>query len=311
VAIDGILNLDKPKGTTSFGVVAHVRRLSGERRVGHAGTLDPDATGVLVVCLGKATRLVEYLADARKAYRAEVERKAYRAEVEFGTATDTYDASGQVVQTGDASGLERHDIENAAAAFVGKINQVPPAYSALKHRGVPLYRWARAGVEVPIPPRQVEFFRIDVVEWKSPVAVLEVECGKGAYIRSLAHDLGCSLQCGAHMRNLVRSQSGPFHIADATGMEQVEDAFKNGEWAKLMLPMDSAIAHLPRVTISGDAERAVLNGRTIAGEWEEGPTSGLCRAYGACGEFIAILACDEEQGCWRPRKVFFPGPTQS
>ena len=302
MAIDGILNLDKPKGTTSFGVVAHVRRLSGERRGGHAGTLDPDATGVLVVCLGKATRLVEYLADVRK---------AYRAEVEFGTATDTYDASGQVVERGDASGLERHDIEDAAAAFVGKINQVPPAYSALKHRGVPLYRWARAGVEVPIQPRQVEFFRIDVVEWKSPVAVLEVECGKGAYIRSLAHDLGCRLQCGAHMRNLVRSQSGPFHIANAAGMEQVEDAFKNGEWAKLILPMDSAVAHLPRVTIGGEVERAVLNGRAIAGEWEEGPTSGLCRAYGARGEFIAILARDEEQGCWRPRKVFFPGPPQS
>ncbi len=302
MAIDGILNLNKPKGMTSFDVVARVRWLSGERRVGHAGTLDPDATGVLVVCLGKATRLVEYMADARK---------AYRAEVVFGEATDTYDASGEVLERGDASGLERRDIEDAAATFVGLIDQTPPAYSALKHRGVPLYRWARAGVEVPIHPRQVEFFRIDVVEWESPVAVLEVECGKGAYIRSLAHDLGRTLQCGAHMRDLVRSQSGPFYIEDAADMEQVEDAFTNGESSRLILPMDLAIAHLPSVTLSEDEEREVLYGRAVAGQWEGGPSSCLCRVYNERGGFVAIMTREDEQDCWRPRKVFFTGPHKS
>ncbi len=302
MAIDGILNLDKPRGKTSFDIVAKIRRISGERKVGHAGTLDPDATGVLVVCLGQATRMVEYLAAANK---------AYRAEVEFGTATDTYDASGQIVTSGDASRLSRRDVEDAAGSFVGLVEQVPPAYSALKHQGVALYRLARAGVDVPRKARLVEFQRVAVVDWQSPVAILDVECGKGTYIRSLAHDLGERLGCGAHLRSLVRVRSGGFCIEDSVSVEQVEAAFSGGAWRELVQPVDVAVQHLPRVSLDEAEERRVLDGRPVAGCWQEAPAGGMCRAHGPDGRLVAILAYDEQGECWRPRKVLGRRPDQS
>lgn len=294
MAIDGILNLDKTGGKTSFDMVARVRRISGESRVGHGGTLDPDATGVLLICLGKATRMAEFLADGRK---------VYRAEVAFGAATDTYDATGKVVARGDASHLTRRDVEDAAASFVGVIEQLPPAYSALKHEGVPLYRLARAGVDVPRKPRPVEIFSIDVLEWRAPVAVLEVECGKGTYIRSLAHDMGSALGCGAHLKGLVRLRSGPFDIEDSVSMETVEAAFGSGEWRDVIQPLDMAVQHLERVTLDAAAETAVIHGRAVEWSWGERPASDMCRAYGTDGQLVAILAYDENGGLWRPRKV--------
>lgn len=302
MAIDGILNLDKPGGKTSFDMVARVRRVSGESRVGHGGTLDPDATGVLLICLGKATRMAEYLAEGRK---------VYRAEVEFGAATDTYDATGKVMARGDASGLTRLDVEEAAGSFVGLIEQLPPAYSALKHEGVPLYRLARAGLDVPRKPRPVEFFSINVIEWCAPVAVLEVECGKGAYIRSLAHDVGSALKCGAHLKSLVRLRSGPFGLDDSASIERIEAAFRRGEWGDLLQPLDMAVQHLERVTLNAEAETAVMHGRAVDWEWGEPPAKGVCRAYGTDGRLVAILAYDEGGDCWRPRKVLVQRHAQS
>jgi tRNA pseudouridine55 synthase len=294
VAIDGILNLDKPGGKTSFDMVARVRRISGEPRVGHGGTLDPDATGVLLICLGKATRMVEFLADSRK---------VYRAEVEFGTATDTYDATGKVMARGDASHLARRDVEAAAASFVGMIDQLPPAYSALKHEGVPLYKLARAGVDVPRKPRPVELFSIEVLGWRAPVAVLEVGCGKGTYIRSLAHDIGSALGCGAHLKSLVRLRSGPFGLEDSVSMESVEAAFRSGEWGDLLHPLDMAVQHLERVTLDAATEAAIVHGRAVDWLWGERPARDMCRAYGTDGQLVAILAYDENGARWRPRKV--------
>ncbi len=293
--IDGILNLDKPRGMTSFEVVAALRRLSGERKAGHGGTLDPEATGVLPICLGKATRLVEFLAGANK---------AYRAEIELGIVTDTYDATGKIVGRGDASALSRADVEAAAASFRGSIEQIPPMYSAIKYQGVPLYRWARAGVEVPRKAREVEFYRIDILEWRTPLLILEVECSKGTYIRSLAHDLGGKLGCGAHLRNLVRLRSGPFYIGDAVTITQIEIAFRNGHWLGLIHPIDVAVLHLPPITVTDDDERAIVNGCLVPRAQEERPSVGLSRAYSTDGRFIAILYYDEEHDCWRPRKVF-------
>jgi len=295
VAIDGILNLDKPRGKTSFEVVAAVRRLSGERRVGHGGTLDPEATGVLAICLGQGTRLVEFLAEAKK---------TYRAEIELGISTDTYDATGKVTGRGDTSALTREEVEAAAASFSGLVEQIPPMYSAVKHQGVPLYRWARAGVELPRTARKVEFSRIEILEWQTPLLTLEVECSKGAYIRSLAHDLGEKLGCGAHLRNLVRLSSGPFHISDAVTMSQIEDAFREGSWSELIHPIDVAVLHLPVMTVGDDDERAIINGRPLWLAQEEGPSEGVCRAYSHSGRFVAILRYDEARGCWQPRKVF-------
>ncbi len=295
MAIDGILNLDKPRGATSFDVVAAVRRLSGERRVGHGGTLDPEATGVLPICLGQGTRLVEFLAEAGK---------TYRAEIELGISTDTYDATGKVTGRSDASALTQGEVEAAAASFSGLVEQIPPMYSAVKHRGVPLYRWARAGIELPRTARKVEFSRIQILEWQPPLLTLEVECSKGAYIRSLAHDLGGKLGCGAHLRHLVRLSSGPFSISDAVTISQIEDAFREGRWAKLLYPIDVAVLHLPAVTVGDDDERAIVNGRPLELAQEDWPSEGLCRAYSHDRRFVAILRYDEVRGCWRPRKVF-------
>ena len=183
---------------TSFEVVAFVRRLSGERRVGHGGTLDPKATGVLPVGLGRGTRVAEFLAQ---------ENKVYRAQVELGTATDSYDVSGKVTWRGDVSAVTRELVEAALDSFRGLIEQTPPMYSALKYQGQPLYRLARAGIEVPRLPRKVNIFRLELLDFELPLLTLEVACSKGTYIRSLAHDLGQALGCGAHLKSLVIQMS--------------------------------------------------------------------------------------------------------
>jgi tRNA pseudouridine55 synthase len=302
VAIDGILNLDKPKGKTSFEVVAVVRRVSGERRVGHGGTLDPEATGVLPIYLGQGTRLVEFLVDARK---------VYQAEIELGVSTDTYDATGRTVGRGDTSALTREDVEAATYSFKGSVEQVPPMYSAVKHQGVPLYRWARAGIELPRKTRKVEFYRIEVLKWRPPLLSLEVECGKGTYIRSLAHDLGAKLGCGAHLSNLVRISSGPFHIRDAITISEVESAFKSDRWTELIQSIDIAVYHLPAVTVTNDEECSIVNGRPLMLVKQDSPSEGQCRAYSRDGRFLAILSRDAEGECWRPKKVFTKGLTKA
>jgi tRNA pseudouridine55 synthase len=295
LTIDGIFNLDKPRGKTSFEVVALVRRLSGERRVGHGGTLDPEATGVLPVCLGQATRLVEFLTEGVK---------VYRTEIEFGIATDTYDATGKIVSSGDTSSLTREHVEEAVASFSGFIVQTPPKYSAIKYRGMPLYRYARDGIEVPRKSRMVELSRLNVVDCRVPILTLEVECSKGTYIRSLAHDLGAKLGCGAHLRNLVRLKSGPFHISDAISVSKLEEAFRQGNWPALIQPMDVAVLHLPAVTLDTDGEKSVVSGRPLALKPSAETHGELRRAYSPDGSFIGILSYDGQGGHWKPEKVF-------
>jgi tRNA pseudouridine55 synthase len=292
--VDGILNIDKPRGKTSFQVVAWVRRLSSERRVGHGGTLDPEATGVLPVSLGKGTRLLEYLIDARK---------TYRAVVMLGAATDTYDASGRITSQCDPLLISPSDIKSAVASFTGIVHQTPPMYSAIKSKGVPLYRFARAGIEVSREAREVEFFRIDVVACAVPEFTVEVECSKGAYIRSLAHDVGQKLEVGAHLKTLVRTRSGPFRIEDAIEMPEVDAACRDGRLHEIVLPIDVAVAHLPSVRVDKADEEAIVNGRPPDLTAWQGPGEGQCRAYAEDGRLIAILRRDDDKSCWRPRKV--------
>ena len=219
--VDGILNINKPGDITSFGLVAMVKRLSGERRVGHAGTLDPAATGVLPVCLGRGTRVIEFLVDTTK---------AYRAEIELGVTTDTYDASGRIIQRGDPSGVSREQLQSALASFCGLTRQTPPMFSAVKYQGKPLYQLARAGITVERRSRLVEIHNLELIDWQPPVATIEVVCSKGTYIRSLAYDLGQTLGCGAHLRSLIRLRCGLFNISDAISLSQLEDAFRYGYW---------------------------------------------------------------------------------
>jgi len=295
--VDGILNIDKPAGRTSFSIVAMVKRLTGERRVGHAGTLDPAATGVLPVCLGQGTRVIEFLVDATK---------AYRAQIELGVATDTYDASGDITYRGDPSGITREQLEAALAAFCGSIQQIPPMYSAVKHHGKPLYELARAGIKVDRRSRQAKIYHLDIIDWQPPVVTVEVVCGKGTYIRSLAHDLGQDLGCGANLKSLIRLRCGIFDIKDAVSVPQLEDAFRYGYWQHFVYPIDIVLSHLTAMVVSGDTSQAIKNGRPID-YFEQPPSawsSNHCRVYTHDGCFLGVLRFDSERRQWQPEKVF-------
>ena len=292
--MDGILNIEKPECITSYRVVAFVKRLSGARRVGHAGTLDPMAAGVLPVCLGQATRIVEYLTDTAK---------SYRAEIELGVTTDTYDASGKVTQQSDSSSIGRQQVETALASFRGVIRQTPPMYSAIKHQGKKLYELARAGITIERKSRPVTIHNLGIIHFQSPLVTVEVECGKGTYIRSLAHDLGQILGCGASLKSLVRQRYGPFDITDAVGVPQLEDAFHQGHWEHLVHPMDSVLSAWPAVVVDEATEQLIKNGALVA--LPPVPArGGLCRAYTASGHFLGVLRSDPEKGQWHPEKVF-------
>ena len=300
----GILNIDKPSGMTSFQIVALVKRLSGERRVGHAGTLDPIATGVLPVCLGQATRVVEFLSEARK---------TYLAKIELGIATDTYDITGQVTQRGDTSTIDRERLEAALTSFRGLIRQTPPMYSAVKYQGKPLYKLARAGITVERQSREAQIYSLELLDWQSPVATIEVVCGKGTYIRSIAHDLGQTLGCGASLRSLARLKYGCFDIKDALSISHLEDAFRYGYWPELVYPLDSVLADWEAVVIGNDAEEDMKMGRPLILAGEKMPATEpllsdsilekRCRTYTLDGRFVGVLRFNPVSGGWHPEKV--------
>ncbi len=301
--MDGILNINKPQGCTSFSIVAQVKRLTGERRVGHAGTLDPAATGVLPICLGQGTRVTEFFMEAAK---------TYRAQVELGVATDTYDATGKVMQRGDFSGIGLRQFEAALASFNGLIAQTPPMYSALKHHGQRLYRLARAGINVDRKSRPVKIYHIELINWQPPAATIEVECGKGTYIRSLAHDLGQSLGCGAYLKSLIRLSCGPFDLNDAVSMPLLEDALRYGYWQHFVYPLDVVLQSWKAVVVNDESSQAIKSGQPWlpktgnGGREIESPASPTspshCRAYTLDGSFLAVLRL--ERGQWQPEKVF-------
>jgi len=292
--ISGILNIDKPQGWTSHDVVAKVRRLSGQKRVGHAGTLDPLATGVLLVCLGQATRVSEYLMRGRK---------VYRAAVYLGLSTDSYDAEGQVTATVPEVNVTPLQLEEALSAFVGRIEQTPPMYSALKHQGTPLYKLARQRKTVERKPRPVEIYDIKLLDWSSPVFTIEVACSPGTYLRSLAHDLGQRLGCGAHLSSLTRLASGHFTLDEAISLDALSEAFATGRWAELIHPLDEALLDFEAITVGSQAERQIRSGQPVQGPMPSS-SSPLCRAYSTEGKLIALLQYDAQRGLWQPKKVF-------
>jgi tRNA pseudouridine55 synthase len=290
----GLLNVNKPAGPTSHDIVARVRRGTGIKKIGHAGTLDPMATGVLILCVGAATRLSEYVMASRK---------VYRARVHFGVETDTYDAEGAVVAEQPADHLTREAVEAALDPFRGEIEQVPPMYSAIQQGGRRLYDLARAGQDVPREARAVTIFRLDLLAWEPPVATLEVACSPGTYIRSLAHDLGEALGTGAHLAALERAASGRFTVEDAVKWDALEAAMADGTWRRWLLPADLAVADLPRVTLDAEQAAAIRHGQWIPAVDPPGD-DGLARAYDEAGAFVAVV---ERKGAhWKPHKVFQP-----
>lgn len=285
----GFLNIDKPAGITSHDAVARVRRLARQRRVGHAGTLDPAATGVLVLALGGATRLIEYVQDATA--------KRYRAVVRLGSATTTDDAEGQELFSAPVPALDAAALERALAPFRGAIMQTPPMYAALHHEGKRLHELARAGVTVERAPRPVQIERIDLLDWNPPLLTLDVLCGKGTYIRALARDLGEALGCGGHLHTLRRTAVGAFLADDATPLGDLE-----ADPALLeirLLPPEHAVLDWPMIALNAAEARMVAQGRPLP---HDGPAGDRARAHAPDGALLALLA--RSDGLWKPQKVF-------
>lgn len=249
--MNGFLNVLKPPGMSSAAVVAVVKRLTGEKRVGHAGTLDPEAAGVLPIMVGRAARLFDYLVD---------KQKSYVAEVAFGASTDTQDATGHLVATGDAYPT-MEAVRQAARALTGDIWQRPSMYSAIKQGGKPMYERARNGETVEVPLRQVRVDDIRIVrEMPNHGVLMVVDCGKGTYIRSICNDMGEKVGCPAHMRFLLRTRSGAFVLEDALTLEELQSHKEAGTLKECFVPMDMPIGHLPRAEAPLWLEKQVQNG---------------------------------------------------
>lgn len=278
-------------------VVRRIKRASLQGHVGHGGTLDPLATGVVAICLGQATRMMEFLIDGTK---------EYRGQVELGIETDTYDALGNVTSRRDASSLTLQDVERALQSFRGSIEQVPPMYSALKREGKRLYDLARAGIDVDRKPRKVEVQSLQVLDWNLPTLTLEVTCGRGFYVRSLAHDIGEALGCGGHLKSLVRDRTGPFKISEAMTLPDAELGFANGTWSQQAYAPDVVVSHMRAAIVGEQLAEMIRHGRPIP--------PGLripfslpnerCRVYGDDGRFVAIMSFDASMGRWQPDRVF-------
>ncbi len=295
MGVNGILNVNKPGDCTSFSIVARIRRITGEKRVGHAGTLDPAATGVLPICLGQATRITEYL---------HAFAKQYVADIELGVSTDTFDGQGRVISCKDASNVTLSSLQQALECFQGTIDQVPPVYSAIKIKGRQSYSLAREGIKISLQPRQVRIERLEMLAFEPPYLKLIILCSKGTYIRSLANDLGEKLGCGAYLKHLTRTAYGQFTIHDSHFPEEIQSAVENGKLQSLLYPADYPLFDWQKLVLDEKTACEVLQGTDIAPAAADPSTGPLCRTYDPDGRFIAIMKFRPETGLWHPEKVF-------
>lgn len=289
--ISGFLNIDKPLRMTSHDVVARARRGLGLKKIGHAGTLDPLASGVLILCVGSATRLSEYVMSSTK---------QYRARVRLGAITDTYDAEGEVLEQHDASGITREQVEAVLPRFIGAIDQLPPMYSAIKQDGKKLYDLARAGKTVERIPRRVQIDQLTITAWEPPEFDLEVTCGAGTYIRSLAFDIGEALEVGAYLNGLRRTLSGRFTVAEAVSLDSLTT---RDEWVAALISPAAAMAGWP-VAVVDTAGRLRLQQGGFAPLQQEATNDTLAMVYtdDSQAELLGIVRAVD--GVWRPEKIF-------
>ena len=286
--LGGVLYVDKPPGMTSHDVVNRIRRIANLRRVGHAGTLDPLATGVLLLCLGRTTRLIEYLVG---------HDKLYETTVRLGQSTTTYDAEGGVVAERPFTHLTLSQIQDTLEAFRGEIQQQPPLYSAIKQGGQPLYKLARQGkTEVERPFRAVTIHELTLLNWAPPFLSLRIRCSSGTYIRSLGHDLGEALGCGGHLTMLRRLAVSDFTADTAVPL----DLLTPENITSYLLPPDTAVRHLPRVDLPKTSAADILQGKPIP--QADSTVPDLARAYGPGGQFLGIITA--VKGQWLARKMF-------
>lgn len=249
--VDGFLVIDKPAGISSHDVVNRVRRILGTRKVGHTGTLDPFATGVLPIAVGEGTKAIQFLDEGEK---------AYEAVIRLGLVTDTLDITGTVLQEHDSGGLGQEQLLSAMAALTGEISQVPPMYSAIKQGGQPLYKLARKGIEVERQSRQVIIHSFELLEFSSPLATVRAHCSRGTYVRTLADDLGKLLGCGACLTALRRTLSGPFRLADAMTLEQLASYAEEGVAQHHVVHVPTALSHLAQIQLTESELQKLKNG---------------------------------------------------
>jgi tRNA pseudouridine55 synthase len=294
--VSGVLVVDKPIGLTSHDVVQIIRRGTGIRRAGHTGTLDPRASGVLVILIGPAVRLSEYVSASDK---------RYQATIRLGSSTDTYDAEGDIVEYSSTEVLDEiteEQFNEILQQFVGEIEQVPPPYSAVKVKGRKAYEMAREGEEVDLEPRMINVYSLEILEWAPPEAVIDVYCSSGTYVRSLANDLGKALGTGAHLIGLRRTKSGRFTLRDAVPLRRLQEAFDAGEWYRYLIPAAEALADWPMLELDPDQVELVRHGHRIPAETG---SKGLARAVSMQGDLVALVEFVAENQEWQPRKVFF------
>ncbi len=291
-AISGVLVVDKPIGMTSHDVVQVIRNGTKIRRAGHTGTLDPRASGVLVVLVGPAVRLSEYISASDK---------RYQAIVRMGATTDTYDEEGKIT-TSSSVEITEAQFEESLKQFVGEIEQVPPPYSAIKIQGKKAYEMAREGKEVDLSPRKINVYSLELLEWAPPEAVIDVYCSSGTYVRSLANDLGKSLGCGAYLVGLRRTKSGRFTLRDAVSLRKLREAFEQGNWYQYLIPAAEALSEWPAVELDADQVDAIRHGHRVPAE---AGATGWARGVSEQGELVALLEADADSSEWQPKKVFF------
>ena len=266
--MNGILVVDKPAGISSNDVVQQAKRLFGAQKVGHTGSLDPLATGVLPLCFGEATKFSQYLLDADK---------KYWAQVRLGITTETADADGEVIAQADTSGITESQVTAALETFVGEIEQIPSMYSALKHQGQPLYKLARQGIEVERAPRRISIYSAELLQFSEASIELRVHCSKGTYIRSLAEDLGAALGCGGHVSALRRLAAGPYKEGQATTLDELREVGDLREMDALLLPVSSAVSSWPAVRLHEDTAHYVRQGQPV--QVAHAPTDGWVQIF--------------------------------
>ncbi|MDW8801018.1 tRNA pseudouridine(55) synthase TruB [Clostridium sp. A1-XYC3] len=274
--MDGILNINKPTGMSSFDVVRKVKNIAKTKKVGHTGTLDPEASGVLPICIGRATKLVDYIMN---------DYKIYKVELKLGITTDTYDREGQILKTKEVN-LPIEEVEDCIKSFQGEIDQIPPMYSALKVNGERLYSLARKGIEIERKPRKISIYDIEILEMNLPNINFLVKCSKGTYIRSLCYDIGEKLNCGGTMWNLQRVQTGDFSISDSVELEELSNDNIQG----YLISMDKALESYPKIIVDERYEKLIFNGVTIKDPnmLDKIEKDKLYRVYIEENEFIGI-----------------------
>ncbi|MBO4903428.1 MAG: tRNA pseudouridine(55) synthase TruB [Lachnospiraceae bacterium] len=308
--MNGVLNVYKEKGYTSHDVVAKLRGICHQKKIGHTGTLDPDATGVLPVCFGNATKLCDFLTD---------QTKTYQAKMLLGKTSDTYDASGVMLTEADTSQLTKEAVEAAIFSFVPGYDQVPPMYSAKKVGGKKLYELARQGIEIERKSVPVKIGPIVIDEMDLPHVTFTVTCSKGTYIRSLIHDIGQKLSCGALMEELVRTRVSSFALEDAIPLSEIGRLAKEGGIEEKMIPTDRVLSHYPALTAKPAADKLLANGNKVSAELvyisqnqTDAGNGGVvditqnrtCRIYDSTGRFIGLYSREEDGGIFRPYKLF-------